>query len=157
MSMGRFQVSPVPVALPGKCVVCGSVGGDGRQFVDFGFDIDFYGVVYFCSPCIAECARAVGFVPHHEAVELQRLLGENENRLREVLDECSNLRAAVDALTAAGYSISDDDDVPVENGAAEPVTPAGTVDRHVESDDGAGLPNVQQLGGRNELDALLNL
>lgn len=51
---GRFTLfkgsPPMP---PAKCVVCGSTHG---EFVDFGFDLDFYGVIYFCSTCYGEGA-----------------------------------------------------------------------------------------------------
>lgn len=59
---GRFSISKSPQNLPSKCVVCGAWGGDGRDFVDFGFDIDFYGTVYFCSVCLTECCNKLGYI-----------------------------------------------------------------------------------------------
>lgn len=59
----RIQVLNVPVAAPGKCVMCGSSNGEDRTFLDFGFAIDWYGVVYFCSECIKEFAQAINYIP----------------------------------------------------------------------------------------------
>lgn len=60
---GRVKVLPLPLALPGKCVICGaSNNDDGRFYIDFGFEIDFYGVVYFCSHCFSEVAATIGFI-----------------------------------------------------------------------------------------------
>lgn len=48
----KVQITVVPRALPAKCASCGYAGGDSdRYFIDFGLDIDFYGVVYFCTDC----------------------------------------------------------------------------------------------------------
>lgn len=46
---GRFQYSEKPLASPGKCAVCGAVD---RPVIDFGFDVDYYGAVYFCVDCL---------------------------------------------------------------------------------------------------------
>jgi predicted esterase len=58
----RFKVSNNPDIAPGYCCVCHSTGGDGRQFIDFGMQLDVYGAVYFCTFCVTELASAAGFV-----------------------------------------------------------------------------------------------
>lgn len=58
----RFTVHNNPDVAPGKCAVCSSVGGDDRQFIDFGMQLDWYGAVYFCTFCVRELAAAGGFV-----------------------------------------------------------------------------------------------
>lgn len=55
----RFKLLPRPVAIPGKCVVCGAVD---RPVVDTGWSIDYYGVVYFCVFCLTEVAGVIGMV-----------------------------------------------------------------------------------------------
>lgn len=57
----RFKVCDVAALKPGVCALCGSAGGDGRQFVDFGKTMDWYGVVYFCTFCVSEAAKLLGF------------------------------------------------------------------------------------------------
>ena len=56
---GRFKYSEKPMALPGKCAVCGSVE---RPVVDFGADVDGYGAVLICSDCIKSAAELVSLV-----------------------------------------------------------------------------------------------
>lgn len=65
---GRFKVLDGPVALPGKCAVCGGVKG---KFVDFGLDLDFYGAVIFCVPCIVAAAEVVDLIPGSKYRELE--------------------------------------------------------------------------------------
>lgn len=56
----RFRVIDTAILPPGICALCGSSGGDGRQFVDFGKTVDWYGCVYFCTWCIVEAASLLG-------------------------------------------------------------------------------------------------
>ena len=51
---GRFQYLERPAALPGKCACCGAVD---KPVIDFGFDLDFYGVIYLCVDCLGEAAQ----------------------------------------------------------------------------------------------------
>lgn len=55
----RFKLLDRPVAIPGRCVVCGAVD---RPVVDTGWSIDYYGVVYFCVLCLAEVSGVIGMV-----------------------------------------------------------------------------------------------
>jgi hypothetical protein len=57
----RFTILDSPVKKPGVCALCGDSGGDGRQFVDFGKSVEWYGVVYFCTVCVTEAATLLGF------------------------------------------------------------------------------------------------
>lgn len=88
----------VPPAAPGKCVVCGYSGGkdeDDRTFIDFGFDLDYYGVVYFCSSCMVEIANVIGFFSEDQYNKIARenlLLSDSLGTVRRERD------AATDAL-----------------------------------------------------------
>jgi hypothetical protein len=64
----RVQVLDCAPVAPGVCILCGIA--DGRKFVDFGKQVEWYGAVYFCSECIGEVARALGWVPVAEYNEL---------------------------------------------------------------------------------------
>jgi len=59
----RFVILDTPIKKPGVCALCGAPGGDGRQFVDFGKSLEWYGVVYFCTFCVSEAAALLGFAP----------------------------------------------------------------------------------------------
>lgn len=56
----RFRILDIPIKKPGVCALCGDAGGDGRQFVDFGKTVEWYGVVYFCTACVTEAAKLIG-------------------------------------------------------------------------------------------------
>ena len=96
----RFKITNVAILNPGICLVCRSAGGDGRQFVDFGKTVDFYGVVYVCTFCVAEVAQILGFTnnneqivaAHNETVQLYNGLlktsQEMENAFRTILRNC---------------------------------------------------------------------
>lgn len=56
---GRFRLLDRPVAAPGKCAVCGVVN---KPVIDFNFDLDYYGVVYFCVDCLKAAAQILGLV-----------------------------------------------------------------------------------------------
>ena len=60
-SLGRFQIiEGTPPCAPGKCVVCGITEG---PFVDFGFELNFYNVVYFCLiNCVRELYNLLKFI-----------------------------------------------------------------------------------------------
>lgn len=74
--LSRVQVLDNPILAPGTCCLCGSAGGDGRKFIDFGKQLDWFGAVYFCSHCIAEVARSIGFIP---VAAFDQLYSENRD------------------------------------------------------------------------------
>jgi hypothetical protein len=66
----RFRILDTPILTPGTCALCMSPGGDGRQFVDFGKQLDWYGAVYFCTFCVAEAAKLIGMMPKKDLEDL---------------------------------------------------------------------------------------
>lgn len=88
----RLKILDVPVMAPGKCVLCGSSAGD-RQYIDFGFEFDWYGVVYFCSHCMSEMSAALNFVPIQklkESREILEALTKEHDKLVETYKEYKN-------------------------------------------------------------------
>jgi hypothetical protein len=79
----RIQILNTPVAAPGTCVICGSAGDDNRSFIDFGLNIDYFGVIYFCTICFAEIAVACNFVDN---THYRELLQRNQE-LTEALEQ----------------------------------------------------------------------
>lgn len=67
----KIQILDAPVAAPGTCIVCGSPGGDGRKFIDIGMDIEFYGVVYFCTNEFVNMADLLGYISSEDVKAMQ--------------------------------------------------------------------------------------
>lgn len=129
-SLGRFQVivNSSPPALPGKCVVCGTTSRD-ISYVDFGFDLDFYGVVYFCSNCITEVAMLLNYIPPAQWQELTDSLGDVVAENTELQQRNGELKHAIDSLSrliSAGSvtvtvdveDVADTEQQPEDTGAA---------------------------------------
>lgn len=57
----RFRILNAAILAPGTCILCKSAGGDGRQFIDLGIQVDWFGAIYFCTYCIGEAATLLGF------------------------------------------------------------------------------------------------
>lgn len=139
----RFSITDYPAALPGKCVVCGGIGGDGRKFIDFGFEQDFYGVIYFCTLCFTECLNVMGWASPDQVKEVESHMLLQEQRLSELEAENVRLRGALsqlDFLGVAGITavLSDDshetssgssrDSVEIDIGSVESVDGGGSSD-----------------------------
>ena len=78
--------------LPGVCVVCGSSRNDDRDYVDLDWDIEFYGVVYFCTFCFTQTANTLGCL----TPEQSKALEEENDRLRETILNFRTKEAALD-------------------------------------------------------------
>jgi hypothetical protein len=60
LKMSKYQISDVPMFKPARCANCGSSKNDGRRYVDFGLEVDWYGTVFLCGFCLADVAKAMG-------------------------------------------------------------------------------------------------
>lgn len=68
--LDRFILIPEErLMAPGCCMVCNSITGD---FIDFLFDQDFYGAVYFCISCIKQAGLKIGLVPINILESMQK-------------------------------------------------------------------------------------
>jgi hypothetical protein len=62
-----------PPCMPGKCAVCGGSGDKDSEFLDIGLELDFYGVVYFCSICVfGDILKALDLVTQQKYDELSK-------------------------------------------------------------------------------------
>lgn len=50
-ALSNLQVIDRPIMIPAKCANCGA-GVSDRKYIDFGLDVESYGVVYLCEFCI---------------------------------------------------------------------------------------------------------
>lgn len=122
----RIQILDIPVAAPGVCSMCGSSGGDGRKFLDYGKQLDWYGAVYFCTECVKEFSQAVDYIPvdafNSQAQELTKLqinydqlVKRNkavENALRTVLGRDND---SIDDLVSSAMASVEKPDPAVES------------------------------------------
>lgn len=90
----RFSISANPNVAPGFCAVCRNPGGDGRWFVDFGFNLDWYGAVYFCSECVRELATGIGYGPKNEVDALKELVNKLTRELGTIVRNYEEYRVA---------------------------------------------------------------
>lgn len=69
------------MVLPAKCISCGGTGlRDGRKFIDFGLNVDYYGAVYFCVPCFSAGIEVLGWLSPDESIKYR----EEYKRLRRL-------------------------------------------------------------------------
>jgi hypothetical protein len=99
---GKFKIYDHPVALPTKCSGCGIGHNDEgrRQFIDIGFSLDYYGVVYFCTECFAEIAVALGFISVDTWEHIEKLSIEVADENRELREENVGLRSTIELLAS---------------------------------------------------------
>lgn len=160
MSSDRVQVLDHPQALPGKCVICGYPGGihgDGRKFVDFQFDIDFYGAVIFCTSCLTNCVNKLGFLSPEQTKELEGKLLKLEESLQRALTENARLRNALDSLDFLGSGNSSTVKSTPEK-PSKPTKPEGSSNHgSPKSPDKRGSKDISETNSRDSEDPIFGL
>jgi len=163
LNMSKYRILDIPDKKQAKCANCGSVKNDGRKYVDFGLEVDWYGIVYLCSLCMLDIANNMGLfnkaeeqieqLRHEKASLINLLLAQGdsiENKLNNLMGE---VREYFDALRTIDDGKSPDSDIVVDINAstgAENVTESDqstgkTEQRTTESTAGSGLKNVSSL------------
>lgn len=77
LNMSKYRILALPTIKPAKCANCGSTKNDGRQYVDFGLEVDWYGIVYLCGLCLRDIATEFGLFDELH-VDIERLKKENQ-------------------------------------------------------------------------------
>jgi hypothetical protein len=118
----RIQVLPRPLQIPGVCVVC-QAATDDRQYIDFAFDIDYYGRVYFCTFCVNELLNAVKYIAPEQYEQHLAKVAEQEAELIVLRDQNGKLRDSLASLLGVSDDSSDlllpaDDEV-IEQGGTD--------------------------------------
>lgn len=98
----RVQVLEAPRQLPGVCMLCGASRNDDRKYVDIGKDIEFVGVIYFCTFCMTEIANTLGCLMPEQAKALEDELDAARQRILEFNEKDKILNGAIDALRSTG-------------------------------------------------------
>lgn len=106
-SLGRFQVvEGSPPNLPGKCVVCGTT--NAKFFIDIGFDLDFYGTIYFCDTCYLEGANSLGYRSPAQWGKLQELQVRTNLINVQLTEQIEEFKNALGSLKRLGISSDSD-------------------------------------------------
>ncbi len=158
LDMGNYRVLPVPDVSPGKCCNCGASRNDGRQYLDTGRHVEWYGAIFFCGLCMREFAEALGLlnIVRAELEETKALLVTQEalankgEMLHEVIlktfEEVKEYYAGLN-LHPVGDNPSSDPDPSVEPDKAAETKPATneTKSRATKSTSGSGRTNLPSL------------
>jgi hypothetical protein len=75
LRMSKYRILAIPDVKPTKCANCGSTKADGRQYIDFGLDVDWFGTVFLCGFCLKDIAQAMG------------LFSDSEEKLKAAIDD----------------------------------------------------------------------
>lgn len=100
----KFQVLPGPLNFPPyKCAGCGNhILSKEQGYVDWGFQLDFYGQVVFCVDCFRQAANQLYFMDPGQVRQLveakSKLIRENSDLINEVT-ELRNALAAIGIVT----------------------------------------------------------
>ena|SRR5882757_3802097 len=98
----KFKVVPAPTQVPGTCASCGASDNSDRQYIDFGFTLDYYGVFYLCTFCFTECANAIGFISPEQSRNMEELLEVAEKKVLDFYTKDKALNDAISLLRDSG-------------------------------------------------------
>lgn len=95
LQMSKYTVVDVPYYKPGKCANCGASKNDGRKYIDFGLEVDWYGIVYLCGTCLNDVAKNAGLFEGlisrihtlEKELELEKINKTSLDELKEKGDE----------------------------------------------------------------------
>lgn len=157
----RFHILDEPLAAPGKCMLCGISYGNGeRKFIDTGVDLDWYGVVYYCTSCILEVSNQLGYSSFEQVQSMCKDYNSVIGMNQELAKENESLRSAIVALGQhtcfSPVLHSSNLSVPEEREVSEGTTSEreGGQEDIDEHDRVKGLPNVR---GTSESDILKSI
>ena len=102
VATSKVQILESPRQLPGTCMLCGTSRTDDRQYIDIGKDIQFVGVVYFCTFCMTEIANRLGCLMPEQTKALEDELDAARQRILEFQTKDETLNAAIDTLRDTG-------------------------------------------------------
>jgi hypothetical protein len=118
-------IKGTPPCSPGKCVICGNCGDKESNFIDFGFDIDFYGIVYFCEICICQVLTVLDYIPTDELRRVKRKLVETQymlDALKPRYEELAGVVQHIRDLDIVSDSSSEQSGVVEIEQASDPAT-----------------------------------
>jgi len=102
VASSKVRILEAPILAPGTCMLCGASRNDDRQYIDMGKDIQFVGVIYFCTFCMTELANALGCLMPVQAQALEDELDAARQRILEFETKDRTLNDAISTLRATG-------------------------------------------------------
>jgi hypothetical protein len=156
LRMSKYRIKEYPDIKMAKCANCGSCKDDGRKYVDFGLDVDWYGIVWLCGLCIHDIADAMGLFKglRDKALQLEletrryvELLANGPALQEQLEDYVNRLKEYYDSLFAVGNGLSPNGTRHLSVDETSEVEPTvdGTEQGTTESSDGSGSKNIRRL------------
>jgi hypothetical protein len=102
VATSKIQILGAPIMPPGTCMLCGASRNDDRDYIDMGKDIQFVGVIYFCTFCMTELANAIGCLMPEQAKALEDELDAARQRILEFETKDRTLNDAISSLRGTG-------------------------------------------------------
>lgn len=94
--VSRIQIVEAPPAAPGHCALCGTTRG---PMVDFGMELEFFGVVYFCiENCLTELANSFEYHSPRQWKMLMNQIDDQRNELNQLRDQNEQLRSDLGSI-----------------------------------------------------------
>lgn len=156
LAMSKYVITDAPYYKPSKCANCGSTKVDGRKYVNFGLEIDWYGIVYLCTLCLNDVATDAGLFNDikneleraYTAFQTVENLKNKGIELHDtVLKAFNELEEFYAGLPLAGNESSPDDSASVSVVEEQPTGPKlnAAKSRAVKSADGSGRKDFPSL------------
>lgn len=97
-ALSRIQVVDAPPAAPGHCALCGTTQG---PMVDFGMNMEFYGVIYFCiENCLVELANSFDYHSPRQWKMLMNQIDDQREELNKLRDQNEQLLNTIDHINS---------------------------------------------------------
>lgn len=118
--VGRVQVTRHgdPLSMPGTCVMCGVDLAPDRPFVDFGYELEYHGRLYFCMICLDEVVRPLGYIKEDDLFvtklvdKISELMEENDRLVKSLSEENDRDDRIVNSVVSKlGTQLSLDSDI----------------------------------------------
>lgn len=138
--LGKIQVLEGPMQLPPhKCAVCGrALVSNTDKYIDWCFDVEFYGQVAFCTDCFLSAANQLGYMAPDQWESVMTERHQMFGRIEELMEQNKRLSDALASLGLVG--------IPVDNSL---VSPLGS-NKVSEANDGGASGNAPFSDGDSE-------
>lgn len=158
--LDKFQVVDGPCQIPPhKCAGCGhALVNSTDQYVDWGFDVDFYGQIILCVDCFRQAANQLEFMAPEQWKELQKDSETRFHMIQDLLAENKRLRDALASLgligiVATDLSLSDAGKVQESGGGSEGGDPPPPAEQESNGQDAS--KGSTELSGDDTLSDLI--
>ncbi len=151
LRMSKYKILDIPKFKPGKCANCGASKDDGRKYIDFGLELEWFGIFYLCGTCLEDVALNFGLFKKYEE-EIARLketsfdlkiLDERGYDLQEtILKTFEEVKEYYDSLHSLG------DDKPVDSSAVV-VDESPTIEPRIDAPKQRAAKSTSSAGSKN--------